>query len=609
MQVKIKKWTKVIKTSCHRPVMKYKRKKKRDLSGKFVILLNSESRKVGALLKFVSQKTCKVVSSITIKKCDLKQTSRKFIISPKRNKRLLNTIKVIVNLEFQRRYEQIVEKVSKENEKRAKNKLKATKTKAAIPPTKPTFPVLSTPVKAQIIQEPKKITPIKIFNCLLCNHKFTKRSVFEEHLKTHKTRRDSSGSDNELLIDDDVMYVIEPENPQLPHKPQGELKSEPSDPTPEKFVCMTGYCQMHFDNEQALIAHIGIHHDRVEPSKFMCEKCPVTFHQKSGLIAHCRLSHAVAYNPELEEGDPEVTPKARRKSMYVSDPSKLSPKISQQVFSPLGAATSSNGKITFGRFNSMHRKNFVCRICSISFQQRQLLDRHVTAQHISKLYYCYKCTTPFPIQGLIVHLRSMHQDCATEQEFVDTLADVESVAMYRCAFCQFGSRIWMRVETHLRFEHYEEYEKCEDRDQQVSSSDSLEELLLPETAKIIADTESELKKIEQEKRKRRPLNDPSFKFRCVRCQRRFLKSCTLRKHSCSRSERILIPIKQHSELPKVVPKISKATGSELVVMNGFHRCPRCPQVFTDQINFQKHVTEAHDMHQSPKTGFYGTIIN
>lgn len=602
---KLKKWPKIIQTSCRRPVMKYKKKKKRDLSGKYVILLNSQNRKVGALLKFVNRDTCKVVTGIIIDKWDLKQTSRKFIISPKKDKRLLDTIQVIVNLKFQKQYEQIVEKAAKIEEKRAKKKSKQSKRRTK----DPTLRHRDTPEYKAIVASVPKVKPIKIFNCLLCNHKFTKRSIYEEHCKTHKQRdrRDSSGSENELLIDDDVMYVIESEAQEFSHEPRAALKSEPDEPTPEKFLC---FCQELFDTEQSMLTHIAEHHGEEVPKSFPCSKCPVTFAKESSLIAHSRSSHPVTTISEHEAGDPEVRQKARRKSMYVSDPSKLKPSTPTQVLPFYQVpSTSSNAKITFERYNSMHKKNFVCRICSISFQVRQLLDRHVQVQHISKLFYCYKCEVPFTLLSLFTHLKTSHLDCSREQQYIDTVADVESVAMFRCGFCQFTSRQRPRVETHHRFEHYDEFEKCEDKDQQASSSDSLEELVLPDTAKKIAETEWELKKVfEYEKRTRRPWNDPSFKFRCARCQRRFLKASSLKTHSCNRSSVKALPTQQPA-VRNVTPIATKATGNELLVVNGFHRCPRCPQVFTDQINFQKHVSETHDMQQTPKTGFYGTIIN
>lgn len=617
MQVKkSKKWQKVINPLFRNPVKKRARKKKRDLSGKFVILLINDNKKVGALLKFVDQTTCEVVTAIVIKKCDLKQTSRKFIISPKKNVQLLNKLEVVVNLKLQKKYrkcrkiyEKIVERVTKETEVKADRRNRKLIAKAGVPAGIKKSPSTSNNATTKPVNAaPTQIPKIKIFSCGVCNHKFTKQSMYEDHVKTHQTP-DSSESENELVIDDDVMFVLDSDT--LP-SPQKSGEDHPDVMIPEKFICMDGICQQQFDTEQALIVHIGMHHEKDEIRKFKCDKCSKVFTREAGLLAHGRMVHAVkATTPELEGGGSEVKkPKPRRKSMYVGDPSKLKKTAPKQVFAPLTPSTSTNGKITFERFNSKYKKNFVCRICSTSFQLRQLLDRHVPVQHISKLYYCYKCTVALPMLSLFTHLKTVHADCSMEPWYLDTLADCEYMSVFRCAFCEFTSRNRDRVETHLRFEHYEDYEKSEDKDQQASSSDSLEELIFPDTAKKIAESELELKRTskELELKPRRPINDPSFKFRCCRCQRRFSKSCGLKKHHCER---------QVNEAPKPQPETSQQPlpvtpaplGSNYVVVNGFYRCPRCPQVFTDKTNFQKHVASEHGMDQAPKTGFYGTIIN
>ena len=176
------------------------------------------------------------------------------------------------------------------------------------------------------------------------------------------------------------------------------------------------------------------------------------------------------------------------------------------------------------------------------------------------------------------HLRSAHQSSQYEKEFKNTLHNAIDYSIFHCCFCKYSSKYRRNVEQHISEEHYEEFDKeeyneCNNR----SSPDSLEELLLPENRPRLL----EIKKIQMNER--RPANDPSFKFRCARCKRRFSRKFWLKDHTC---------IRQNNEktLEEDSPKKRK-----LIVTNGFYRCPhlKCSQVYTNKILFDQHMEKKH----------------
>lgn len=609
-------------------MIKFKRKE-RDLSGKFAILLNSKETKNAALLRFLSRSLCEVVSIIVVSECDLKQTSRKYVISPKKNKKVLKKIEVIVARKFQRKYKKThvkerkaIEKMIKIREVRLRNILES---KIAVDVKQLTQKMEKlkqnlNAVKEKEVTVPQKITPIKIMSCKTCNHKFTNKQNYEAHVKSHADERKNdsdSGSDVELMIDEDVVLVLDDEindailaNP----KPMVNFKTDPDALKIVKFCCMTGSCEQRFDSEEALVVHIGLCHDNGD-KPFRCDKCELSFSRVSGLQAHQRISHTILPEEEVNEIPLKPLPQ-RRKSVYEPRKYNLLPKRRQSVhinlLSQLNGSTRHSHQpqnheepektnVVFQRFDSTIRSNFVCRLCSVCYKERTHLDRHLLSHHISKLAVCYKCKISFVGYTLFRHLENAHPRDTLDHEYINTISDIDTASVYRCAFCQFSSKSRTPVEEHMKDEHYEDFEKeTHDIEQYMSSPDSLEDLCLPETAKLVKEKEVEQinllmeKEIQKQKeiRQRRMKNHPEFRFRCVRCERRFATSQILKHHECRRLTNGFVT------QPKD-PNLSFA-------MKGFYKCFQCPrnQVFTDSASYEQHVLAVHSV-QPPKPGLNG----
>lgn len=559
--------------------MRLKFKRKHDLSGKYAILLSESRTKYAAVLKFISRKLCKAKAAVTVSNNTIKQISPKFVISPRRNKKILRKIEVIVTKQFKAEYEGL--------------------RSAAKTPSK---------------ERTKTISPIKIFSCTTCNHKFTSKPHFEAHVHTHKDLDSSSDSEGGLVIDDDVMLVLEDDSDDFPAHPAKilNLKEHPGEAKAEEFCCMVENCQKKFDSEQALVLHIGLCHIKDDrPFKCNKSKCLDSFKRESGLIAHQRMCHPIELIPPKSLEPPK---RGRRKSVFVPSPidaTALEPKNKSPV----------NSSITFKLYDSTKKTTFICRICSASFEQRTFLDRHISVHHIAKMYHCFKCMSAFTMIKLLEHIKIAHMDLVHDENYIRTISDVNSVASHRCAFCRYSSRIRSEVNEHMKDEHYDEFEKSENpEDDHASSPDSLENLLMPESARIISRKEeqlakNQLMKVKTSLKKRRPTNDPSFQFRCVRCQRRFAKSETLRRHTCYRHRKEL-PSSESPTLDQFnnhdTPKTSQTrftANSQMV--NGFFNCLLCPQVFTDRTMFAAHVSTGHLSSQNrPKSsanGFYNSI--
>lgn len=537
-------------------------KRKRDFSGKFFILLSDTKR--AAILQFINQKMCKALYAIVISRWAVKQISPKYILSKRRNRRLLRKVEVIVSEKFKNGF------------------------------------------KRKVRKKPKQIPPIRIFSCMVCNHKFTNREQFQKH--NHVTQNpDSSASDGELIIDDDVMLV--PDDPCTSGSRNSHsqielnLKADPYELIPDKFYCMMDNCGKSFDKEDELIIHIAMQHNS-DSKIFPCKKCDERFARESALLAHQRLSHPV------EIIAPLPILKTRRKPVQNKKSSPTA--IRDAVNKSLEAAQIET--IIFRRYDS-EKSNFICRICSVNFEQRSHLDRHMSVLHVMKVYNCYKCHVPYTRgMQLLNHLKAAHLNQVNDPGYIGTIRDLESISVYRCAFCQYSSKDRFRVDDHLIDEHYDEFEKSEcTEEDHASSPDSLEELALPETKKILKKNEDLLVEMATkivmsayDSKKRKPINDPSFKNRCVRCGRRFARKKALRNHACER----ITGIGENGSTPATSSVVTPKIRNNSQMINGFFQCVSCPQVFTDKEMYNKHLTISHPVPNQSKVtyGFYGSSI-
>jgi uncharacterized protein YlaI len=505
---------------------KFRKVKKDHRKGKYALVLNSG--KCAAILKFTSQTQCEVEAVVTAEsiKMLILSTSKKFIIS-QRKKNL--SIEVIVTKRVKDQFDALHDTVDaspkatdEQNRNLASNHM---------------------PNKAVNV-----ITPIKIFSCPECNHKFTNKTKFDEHSHSHKDS-ESSGSEGELTIDDDVMLVLDPEN--------GFTEDANSSAENPKTLMIVK------DSE----ASKSINDDR----PFHCNKCPEKFKRESALISHQRMSHPV----EIVEAGPLPTIVNRRPS----------------------TAAKSQQKISFKRFDSSKKNKFSCSICSVSLERRLFLDRHINVYHIAKTYQCYKCHARCSSKMMLLdHLKKIHISLLNETGYIESISNIESSALFRCAFCRYLSKDRKLTENHMMNEHYEKYEKSEEDevDDGPSSPDSLEHLFVSHQFSKTNEEEEEnlLEEVQVKKiskpwkfKIRKPANDPSFKFRCARCQKRFSQAKTLKRHICDRQDK--------NEIIKPIVVSSRLTAKSQMI-NGFFNCLKCPKIYTDKVMFDLHVQSAHD---------------
>lgn len=595
-----------------------KSSKKQDLSGKYVILLSEHRSKYAVVLKFKTRTLCKVKAAVAINNKIIKQISRKFIISPNKPKykKILSKIEVIVTKRFKEQYERlhsppepftaVVKQPSPVGNKSPN--VPVVKKPSPVVIKQPSPAKEPPPAVVKTLPDRRKSITIKIFSCSTCNHKFTSKKLFEEHGRTHMQQE--SSDEGELMIDDDVLLVIDDEVSDIMPPPNVivNLKADPDEAKAEEFCCMMQNCQKKFDTEEMLVAHIGLHHKDDKP--FKCNKCEDSFSRESGLIAHQRMRHPVEIIPPIPQEPPK---RGRRKSVFV--PSTINGTANETL--KINGSTMNSAGIVFKPYNSIRIKKFICRICSAIFTQRDFLDRHISVHHVLKIYHCFKCKNSFTMIKLLEHLKMFHMDSVNDPRYIKTISDVECVAYHRCAFCRYSSNIRPAVNAHMKDEHYDEFEKSDTSEEDhASSPDSLENILTPESSKILSKKE-ELAKEAVEKKARRGANDPSFKNRCVRCQRRFAKPETLRKHTCRRLFKLTAQNPSNpSRIPQATNKDEAMTPQPRIVpkppmLNGFFNCMLCPRVFTDRALFNVHVSTGHLSSQNqPKSstnGFYKDI--
>ncbi|CAG9804970.1 unnamed protein product [Chironomus riparius] len=522
----------------------------RDLKGKFVFLLSKTN--LCAVLKFISKTVCVTETLLVIDEIFLNQISPKYVIPHSRHKKLLEKSEVKVTKQFRICCEKIFKKSNWVTRKKDK----------VLQDEK----VVDTPQKTEQVvpqqEELKKITPIKILSCNFCNQKFLKRELLDEHVsKCHFFNDDeSSDSDSELHIDGNVEFIL------------GEDNQIFSTPTPKKsareFKCLQ--CSALCGTEESLLAHI----ERTHPCS------------SSSTSQNLRV-----YDIDGNANNNKPTQSLDRKRSLSSASSFSSISNNSVAKSP-----ENEHKIKYQRFDSNLKSDFTCKMCSTNFKERTFLNRHMTNMHLSKVYKCYKCNVPFNKKlQLTKHLHAAHLRYKNEDGFISSISNLETVGYFQCCFCKYSSKLRSKVAEHMTNEHYEDFEKGGGHEDSISSSpDSLEELLLPETRALRDNDdlyeedllqEMEPRKNNTLKKMKKPTNDPSFRFRCARCQKRFSRSSWLKKHPCAG---VGAKIKSEPEQEAKKPRLS-------YLVNGFLRCndKSCSKVFTDRNLYDHHVKTAH----------------
>lgn len=339
-----------------------------------------------------------------------------------------------------------------------------------------------------------------------------------------------------------------------------------------------------------------------QPRVFHCAECDKKFDNEQKLIlhsvCHSRLSTKPSYKPvQVIESAPLSSKRRSAKgSPKKSAASSRSSSTDKKAAEPV---------ISFQRFDTAGKKRFMCELCSTCFEKRDLLDRHVLARHVTLSYQCFVCKSYLAKDKYMHHMTHQHGAETSDPEFVKTKLNMNCSALYRCPFCIFTSKDKDRCCEHIQAEHYEEFERNNTPDLDISSPDSLENLMLPETADQLSDEDDLLVEMEPKKtkirkastgqRKKRPNNDPSFKFRCVKCTRKFSTSNRLKLHVCTRN------IQTFQPQPTAILKTATPATPQV---NGFFQCASCRQVFTDKSMFTKHQEEVHM--NPPVHGFYHT---
>lgn len=171
----------------------------RDLSGKFVFLLTKTN--LCAVVKFISKNVCVTQTLLVIDETFLNQIAPKYLIPHYRHRKLLEKSEVKITKQFRIRCEKLFRKsnwVTKKVDKELKDEDTSQKTEQVVPQQ----------------NELKKITPIKILSCNFCNQKFIKRELLDDHISLIHSVIDneSSGSESELHIDEDVELVLDEDN-------------------------------------------------------------------------------------------------------------------------------------------------------------------------------------------------------------------------------------------------------------------------------------------------------------------------------------------------------------------------------------------------------------
>lgn len=541
-------------------VNRFKKKCKfHEKKGKYFIIQISEKPR-GALVRFLSEKTCILVQPVIISRYLKSHISSRFFINRIKNELFLSKTSVIMSEQFALNHfsQQVL----------------------------------------QSIQNVESRNVNLIFNCEVCNWKFTEQNYLDEHMLTHSEHL-IIAEDEEL--EDGQYEIISEESEDLPNiaieYPNDEVEEsifkKPNLQKENQTDHVCNDCDKQFTRKDFLEYHVQIQH-----KEFHCEYCSNVYKGEHAFKAHLKQHAEENYSTkDILKGIDQNQNNSKR-----SHPSSSRSKASEKVkkikndYSHV-ANDSSNLKCSyctyefklkteidehvllchsnttnFKRYDSNSSDVVSCSICNLTFTKRFHLDRHMPI-HTHHIYQCSKCQGSFQFRkSFLKHLEDVHSGFQ-EKGFYNNLKFNSGLAVgFRCGFCRFAAKARCTVDEHTYAEHYDEYSAKKDP---VKREDDNKLEILPRKQS----SSEQIKKIV-------PAYNSAFKFKCRFCGNAFLTIANRHRHEIDyhSSKGIVEKKSSQSNMKKIIDDLTSEVSTTFIA------CTKCPQIFTVQSMFENHLS-------------------
>lgn len=534
-------------------VNRFKKKCKfHEKKGKYFIIQITQKPR-GALVRFLSERTCVLVQPVIISRNLKSHISSRFFINKMKNELFLSKISVIMSEQFALNH-----------------------------------------IPQQVLQSIQNVESRNVnlmYTCEVCNWKFTEQNYFDEHMLTH-SEHIIIAEDEEL--EDGQYEIISEESEDLPNitieYPNDEIEEslfkKPNLQKENQTDHVCNDCDKQFTRKDFLDYHIQIQH-----KEFHCEYCPNVYKGEHAFKAHFKLhvEENISTKDILKGIDQnqsnskrsktsEIVKKVKNESSHVANNSsklkcsyctyecKLKTEIDEHVL--LCHPNTTN----FKRYDSNSSDPVSCSICNLNFTKRFHLDRHMPI-HTHHIYQCSKCQGSFQFRkSFFKHLEDVHSGYH-EKEFYNHFKFNSQLAVgFRCGFCRFTAKARCTVDEHTYAEHYDEYSAKQDP---IKREEDNKLEVLPRKRS----SSGQIKKIE-------PANNSSFKFKCRFCGNAFLTKGNRSRHEIDyhSSKGIVEKKSSQSNMKKIIDDLT------LEVSTTFIACTKCPQIFTVQSMFENHFS-------------------
>lgn len=546
-------------------VNRFKKKcKTRRKKGKyFIIQITRNPRGRGALVRFLSERTCILQQPVIISRYIKWHISSKFFLTKFKNEKVLSRISVIMSEQFAINH-----------------------------------------IPQQVYQSLKPVESKNVnlmYTCEFCNWKFTEQNYFHQHMLTHSEHlivaedKELEDGQYEILSEENEDFELANKTIEYPNDENEDqetwvIKNNLQKDNQSDHLCYA--CDKNFTRQDFLDYHIRIQH-----KEFECKYCPNVYRGEHSFKAHfknhiddnstedvlkgidqnqdtlgrsCKKRSSSHISKNVKKFKDDCSHVAKDAIMLKCSYCKYECKIKSEIDEHVSLWHSNT--INFKRYDCITGETFSCSICNLNFTKRFHLDRHVPI-HTHQIFQCSKCQETFEFKKKFFnHLEVIHSGPQDKEFYNHFKMNSQLAVCFRCGFCRFAAKSRCTVDEHTYAEHYEEYSAKLNKDTAKRDDDQmLEELPRKELS-------GQIKQIVP------TIINSTYKYKCRFCGNAFLTIGNRLRHEIDYHSSKGIVKKKNSEssMKQIIDKLT------MEVSTTFIACPKCPQIFTAKSMFESH---------------------